>query len=103
MQKKKKKGEINRVLMQANDLLEYRGKIIKSFKDSTFKSKHLKKLDAAAYDYVIKDVNKSIKEIKFMEQKINLSLFEDLFEHHHQLIMQKCLLILKIEMKTKKL
>ena len=28
--------------MQANDLLEYRGKIIKGFKDGTFLSGHLK-------------------------------------------------------------
>ena len=27
--------------MQANDLLEYRGKIIKAFKDGTFLSEHL--------------------------------------------------------------
>ena len=60
--------------MQANDLLEYRGKIIKTFKDGT------KKWDAAAYTYVLKDVNKFIEEIKSMEEKINLSLFEDFFQ-----------------------
>ena len=32
----KEKEEINRVLMQANDLLEYRDKIIDAFKDGTF-------------------------------------------------------------------
>ena len=66
--------------MQANDLLEYRGKIIKAFKDGTFLSEHLKKSDAAAYNYVLKDVNKFIEEIKLMEEKINLSLFEEFFE-----------------------
>ena len=40
--KKKEKEEIDGVLMQANDLLEYRGKIIKAFKDGTFLSEHLK-------------------------------------------------------------
>ena len=66
--------------MQANDLLEYRDKIIKAFKDGTFLSKHLKKSDDAAYNYVLKDVNKFIEEIKSMEEKINLSLFEEFFE-----------------------
>ena len=65
--------------MQANDLLEYRGKIIKVFKDGTFLYEHLKKSDDDAYNYVLKDVNKFIEEIKSMEEKINLSLFEDFF------------------------
>ena len=76
---KKEKEEINGVLMQANDVVEYRSKIIKAFKDGTFLSEHLKKLDAAAYNYVLKDVNKFIEEIKWMEEKINSSLFEDFF------------------------
>ena len=38
--------------MQANDLLEYRSKIIDAFKDGTFLSENLKKLDDAAHDYV---------------------------------------------------
>ena len=66
--------------MQANDLLEYRGKIIKVFKDGTFLYEHLKKSDDYAYNYVLKDVNKFIEEIKSMEEKINLSLFEDFFQ-----------------------
>ena len=41
--------------MQANDLLEYRNKIIDAFKDGTFSSVHLKKKDNAAYNYVLKD------------------------------------------------
>ena len=74
------KEEINGVLMQANDLLEYRDKIIDAFKDGTFSSERLKKLDDAAYDYVLKDVNNFIQEIKSMEEKINLSLSKDFFE-----------------------
>ena len=65
--------------MQAEDLLEYRNKIINVFKDGTFRSEHLKELDDAAYNYVLKDVNRFIKEIRSMEEKINLSLFEEFF------------------------
>ena len=36
------KEEINGVLMQANDLLEYRNRIIDAFKDGTFLSERLK-------------------------------------------------------------
>ena len=86
--------------MQANELLECRNTIIEAFKNGTFKSKHLKESDNAAYGYVLKDVNKFIKEIKSMEEKINLSL-KNFFNHHHQLIMQKCLLILKMQIKIK--
>ena len=77
---KKEKEEKSQVLMQANDLLEYRDKIIDAFKDGIFLSEHLKKSDAAAYNYVLKDVNKFIQEIRSMEEKINLSLFEEFFE-----------------------
>ena len=38
--------------MQANEILEYRAKVIKAFRDGTFLSKHLKKSDDASYDYV---------------------------------------------------
>ena len=34
------KEEINGVLMQVNDLLEFRNKIIDAFKDGTFLSEH---------------------------------------------------------------
>ena len=78
--KEKEKEEINRVLMQANDLLEYRDKIIDAFKDGTFQSEYLKKSDDAAHDYVLKDVNDFIQEIILMEENINLSLLEDFFE-----------------------
>ena len=74
------KEEINGVLMQANDLLEYRNKTIDVFKDGTFLSEHLKKLDDAAYDYVLKDVNSFIKKIESISEKINLSFFKDFFE-----------------------
>ena len=66
--------------MQANDLLEYRNKIIDAFKDGSFLSEYLKKSDEAGYNYVLKDVNNFIQEIKSMEEKINLSLFQDFFE-----------------------
>ena len=65
-------------MRQANDLLEYRDIIVKGFDDGTFPSKHLKKSDDAAYNYVLKDVN--IEEIKPMEEKINLSLFKEFLE-----------------------
>ena len=74
------KEEINCVLMQANDMLEYRDKIIEAFRDGTFSSEHLKKSDYAAYDYVLKDVEKFIQKIKSITENINLSLFEDFFE-----------------------
>ena len=41
----KEKEEIYGVLMQANDLSEYRNKIIDAFKNGTFLSKYLKKSD----------------------------------------------------------
>ena len=37
---KKKKVEVIGVLMQANDLFEYRNKIIDTFKNGTFSSEH---------------------------------------------------------------
>ena len=39
-----------------------------------------KKTDNAGYDYVLEDLKNFIQEIKSMEEKINLSLFEDFFE-----------------------
>ena len=57
--------------MQANDLLEYRDKIIDAFKDGTFSSKYLKKSDDAAYGCVLKDVNSFIQKIESMSEKIN--------------------------------
>ena len=67
--------------MQANDLLKYRNKIIKAFQDGTFLPEYLKKSDDAAYNYVLKVVNKFIEKIKSKEQKTNLSLFEEFFEY----------------------
>ena len=99
----KEKEEINEVLMHANDMLEYGDKIIEAFRDGTFSSEHLKKSDAAAYDYIFEDINNLFRKLNQWQKK-NLNLFEDFFlNHHHQLIMQKCLLILRIQMKTKKL
>ena len=90
--------------MDANKMLEYRDKIIEAFRDGTFLSENLKKSDDAAYGFVLRDVNNFIQETKSMEEKINLSLFEDFFfDHHHQLILQKYLLILRIQIKTKNL
>ena len=75
----KEKKEKHQVLMQANDLLESRNKIINAFKDNTFLSKYLKKPDNAAYDFMLKNVNTLIQEIRSMVEKNNLSLFEDFF------------------------
>ena len=76
----KEKEEINEVLMQANDLLEYRNKIIDAFKNGAFSSEYLKLSDDAGYNYVLKDVKKFTQEIKSMEKKIKLSLFKEFFE-----------------------
>ena len=73
------KKEIDGVLMEANDMLEYRNKVIEAFRDGTFSSEHLKKSDAAAYDYVLKDVKNFIQKIESMAENISLSLFEDFF------------------------
>ena len=62
-------------MIQTNDMLEYRNKIINAFKDGTLSSEHLKKSDAAAYDYVLKDVNKFIQKIESMAKNIGLSFF----------------------------
>ena len=58
--------------MQVNDMLEYMDKIIDAFKDGTFFSEYLQTSDDAGHKNVI-------QEIKLMEEKINLSLFEDFF------------------------
>ena len=77
--KNEKEEEINGVLMHAKSLLEGRNKIIDAFKDDIFASEYLKNSDDTGYNYVLKDVNKFIEDIKSMEEKINLSLFEDFF------------------------
>ena len=66
--------------MQANDILEYRNIIIEAFWDGTFLSEHLQKSDNAAYDYVLKEVNKFIKKMESISGNINLSMFNDFFE-----------------------
>ena len=60
-------------------MLEYRNKVIEAFRDGTFSSEHLKKSDAAAYDYVLKDVKNFIQKIESMTENISLSLFKDFF------------------------
>ena len=65
--------------MDAKELLESRSAVIKAFKDDIFLSEHLKKSDDAAYDFTLKNVNKFVQEIRLMEEKINLNLFEDFF------------------------
>ena len=45
-----------------------------------FLSEYLKKSDDAGYSYLLKNVKYFIQEIKSMEEKINLSLFEEFFE-----------------------
>ena len=49
------KEEIDKVLMHANDMLEYRDKIISAFNDDTFLSEHLKISDDddAAYNHAL--------------------------------------------------
>ena len=70
---------MSEVLMHANDMLDYGDKTIKAFRDGTFSSEHLKKSDDAAYDYVLKDVEKFIQKIQSMAENINLSFFEEFF------------------------
>ena len=74
------KEEIDRVLIKANDMLEYRDKIIEAFRDVTFSSEHLKKSDYGAHDYVLKDVNNFFQKIKSIANDVNLSLLEDFLE-----------------------
>ena len=56
--------------MQANDLLESRNEIIKAFKNGIFLSEHLKKSGDAAYNYMLKNANEFIEEIKSTVEKI---------------------------------
>ena len=75
----KEEKEIYMVLMQANYLLDYRNEIIDEFENSTFSSEYLKESDDAGYKYVLKNVKKFTQEIELMSEKINLSLFEEIF------------------------
>ena len=97
----KKKKDV--VLIQANDMLEYRDKIIEAFKDGTFSSEYLKKSDAAAYDYLLKDVKNFIQKIESIAENINLSLFKNFFGSSSPVNSQHNLSILRIQMKTKKM
>ena len=84
-------------------MLEYRDKIIEAFKDGTFSSEYLKKSDAAAYDYVLKDVKHFIQKIESIAENINLNLFKDFFGSSSPVNLQHNLSILRIQMKTKKM
>ena len=78
---KNEREEIYQVLMQANDLSEYKNKIINAFKYGTFLSEYLKKkTDNVGYNYMLKDVDNFTQEIESMSEKIYLSMFEDFFE-----------------------
>ena len=67
-------------MIKVNDLLEYRNKIIDSFKNGTFSSEHLNKSDDAAHGYVLEGVEKFLQKIKSMSENINPSLFHEFFE-----------------------
>ena len=100
----KEEKEINVVLMQANDMLEYLDKIIETFRDRIFSFEHLKKSDAAAYDYVWKDVRNFIQKIQSMAKNISLSLSKDFFESSSPADYAKELINVKgPNVKTKKL
>ena len=100
---KREKEEVDGVLMQAKDLVKYRNKLLGHLKMVLFLSEHLKKSDDAAYNYVLKDVNKFIEEIKSMEEKINLSLFEEFFEHSSPADYAKMLINIKNQDENKEI
>ena len=70
LKNEKEKEEKNGVSMQANDLLEYRDKIIDAFKDGTFSSECLKKSDDATHDYVLEDVNDLFRKLNLWKKKL---------------------------------
>ena len=78
--------------MQANDMLEYKDKIIDAFKNGIFLSGHLKISDCAAHGHVLEDVKNVIQKIGSMSEKINLSLFKDFFESQSPVIYAKMLI-----------
>ena len=75
-----------------------------AFKDGTCSSKYIykKKTDDAAHNYVLKDVDNFTQQINLMEEKINISQFEDFFELQ-SLVDYAKMLINTSQMKTKKL
>ena len=99
----KEKEEINEVLMQANDMLEYKDKIIDAFKNGIFLSGHLKTSDDAAHGHVLEDVKDFIQKIELMSEKINLSLFEDFSGSPSPAIYAKILINTEDPDKTKNL
>ena len=66
--------------MQANDMFEYRNAIIDPFKDGNFLSEQLKKLVDAAYDYVLKDLKSTFRQLIQCQKNINSSLFKEFFQ-----------------------
>ena len=89
--------------MQANDLLEYRDKIIKAFKDSTFLSEHLKNSDDAAHDYVKGNLKDFIQKIESIPEKINLNLFNEFFQSSSPADYAKMLINIKNADENKKI
>ena len=74
------KEEINSVLTEANELLNYMDIIINAFKHGTFLSENLKKESKdAPNNFVLEDVSKFIKKIESMSKNINPSLFNEFF------------------------
>ena len=89
--------------MHANDMLEYGVKIIDAFKNGIFLSEHLKISDDTAHDYVQEDVKDFIQNIESMAEKINLSLFEEVFESPSPVDYAKKLIKIKNPDKIKKI
>ena len=99
--KKKEKEKESQILMHANELSKSRNKIVKAFKDDIFPSEHLKKSDDAAYDFTLKNINEFIQEIRPIEEKVNLSLFEDFFQSSSTAEYAKMLINIKNEDENK--
>ena len=64
---------------------------------------YLKKSDNVAYNYVLKNLNKFIEEIKSMEEKIYLSLFKEFFEYSSPAKYAKELIDIKNQDKNKEI
>ena len=88
--------------MKANDILEYKDKIIDAFKNGIFLSGHLKTSDDAAHAHVLEDVKDFIQKIESMSEKNNLSYFQDFFESQSPAIYSKMLINTENPDKNKK-
>ena len=89
--------------MKANDILEYKDKIIDAFKNGIFLSGHLKTSDDAAHAHVLEDVKDFIQKIESMSEKNNLSYFQDFFESQSPAIYSKMLINTENPDKNKKI